>query len=57
MNSIGWIAYMVEGQILFEMDGVSLAIGQKLPMLQFGLKGCSPNLAWKVETPIWLERL
>jgi len=32
-NSTGWIAHVVEGQILFEMDGVSLSNAQKATAL------------------------
>jgi len=32
-NSTGWIARVVEGQILFEMDGVSLSNAQKAATL------------------------
>ncbi len=32
-NSTGWIARVVEGQILFEMDGVSLSNAQKVVTL------------------------
>ncbi len=32
-NSTGWIARVVEGQILFEMDGVSLSNAQKAAAL------------------------
>ncbi len=32
-NSTGWIAHVIEGQILFEMDGVSLSNAQKAAAL------------------------
>jgi ribosomal protein L16 len=32
-NSTSWIAYVVEGQILFEMDGMSLSNVQKAAAL------------------------